>query len=101
MAGNSLTEIAYSILKKNKKSVLFNELWKEVSEEKNFTEDMSKRKIASFYNALMLDARFISLDQNFWDLPERYVEDTLKIDPDLTMDADYDEDYEYDDLLNE
>lgn len=101
MARNSLTDFAFNNLKENKEAVLFNKLWQKVCEEVGYTADMQKRKIASFYNALMLDARFISLELNYWDLRERYAEDTLKIDPDLSMDDDYDEDLDYDDLLED
>lgn len=96
MAGKSLTDVAFQNLKKKRKEVYFNNLWKEVSEEVGFSEEMAKRKIASFYNALMLDVRFISLEQNQWDLRERYAEDTLKIDPELMMDYD---DYDEDDII--
>lgn len=96
MAGKSLTDVAFLNLKKKRKEVYFNSLWKEVSEEVGFSEEMAKRKIASFYNALMLDVRFISLEQNQWDLRERYAEDTLKIDPELAMDYD---DYDEDDVI--
>lgn len=101
MARNSLTNIAYENLKNKTEVVAFNILWKEVCSEIGFTEDMAKRKIASFYNALMLDSRFISLEKNNWDLRERYAEDTLKIDPELADDYDdydqeaYAEDYDF------
>lgn len=98
MAGNSLTDIAYQNLKRKKKEIVFNKLWQEVCEEMGYTEEMGKRKISSFYNALMLDARFISLEKNTWDLRERYAEDTLKIDPDLV--DDYDE-FDEDDYVEE
>lgn len=98
MAGNSLTDIAFNYLKGNKKEVIFNKLWQIVCDEMGYTEALAKRKIAAFYNALMLDARFISLEQNHWDLRERHAEDTLQIDPDLLPD---DEDIEYDDFLDE
>lgn len=95
MARNSLTNVAYGNLETKTVAVAFNELWKEVCAEIGYTDDMAKRKIASFYNALMLDSRFISLEKNHWDLRERYSEDTLKIDPELTVDYDdYDEVYE-------
>ena len=93
MARNSLTNIAYENLKNKTEVVAFNILWKEVCSEIGFT-------IASFYNALMLDSRFISLEKNNWDLRERYAEDTLKIDPELADDYDdydqeaYAEDYD-------
>ena len=95
MAGNSLTDIAYQNLKRKRKEVYFNKLWQEVSHEAGFTEESARRKIASFYNALMLDVRFISLEKNQWDLRERYAEDTLQIDPELSIDYDdYDDEDE-------
>ncbi|AMC94525.1 DNA-directed RNA polymerase subunit delta [Erysipelothrix larvae] len=84
MAGNSLSDVAYRSLKRKRKQVVFNKLWKEVCDDVGYTDEMAKKKIASFYNALMLDSRFISLEGNQWDLRERYAEDTLKIDPELT-----------------
>lgn len=101
MAGSSLSDIAYRNLKRKRKQVVFNKLWKEVCEESNYSEEMSKKKIASFYNALMLDSRFISLEGNQWDLRERYAEDTLKIDPELTDDYDDYEDYEEEEVEEE
>ena len=99
MAGKSLTDAALQNLKKKRKEVYFNKLWKEVSDEVGFSEELANRKIASFYNALMLDVRFISLEKNQWDLRERYAEDTLKIDPELAMD--YDDYDEEEDLVDE
>lgn len=99
MAGKSLTDVAFQNLKKKRKEVYFNKLWKEVSDEVGFSEELANRKIASFYNALMLDVRFISLEKNQWDLRERYAEDTLKIDPELAMD--YDDYDEEEDLVDE
>lgn len=102
MAGNSLSDIAYRNLKRKRKEVAFNKLWKEVCEEVGYSEEMAKKKITSFYNALMLDSRFISLEKNQWDLRERYAEDTLKIDPELTEDYDdYDEFESEDEIEND
>lgn len=101
MAGNSLTDIAFNYLKENKKEALFNELWKIVCDEMGYSDTLAKRKIAPFYNALMLDARFISLEQNHWDLRDRHEDDALQIDPDLLDDEDYDEDLDYDVYLDE
>lgn len=101
MAGNSLTDIAFNYLKEHKKEVIFNDLWKVVCDEMGYSETLSKRKIAPFYNALMLDARFISLEQNHWDLRDRHSDDALKIDPDLLDDDDYDDDLDYDSLLDD
>ncbi|CAM3695489.1 DNA-directed RNA polymerase subunit delta [Erysipelothrix urinaevulpis] len=95
MSSKSLSDIAYDRLKQKDEEVLFNELWNEVSSAAKFPENVAKRKVASFYNAIMLDSRFISLEGNKWDLRERHAEITLTIDPDLLEDYDdYEEDYE-------
>lgn len=97
----SLSDIAYKKLKRKRKEVLFNKLWKEVIEEAGYTEELARRKISSFYNALMLDARFISLEGNMWDLRERHTLDSLQIDPEiLSLYDDYD-DEEFDDVDEE
>ncbi|AZK43728.1 DNA-directed RNA polymerase subunit delta [Erysipelothrix piscisicarius] len=95
MSSKSLSDIAYEKLKRKRKEIVFSKLWKEVAEEVNFSEEISKRKVASFYNAMMMDSRFISLEGNKWDLRERHTLESLQIDPDLldTYD-DYDEDCE-------
>lgn len=99
MVSKSLSDLAFEKLKKKKKEVLFQKLWKEVSEDANLPEAVAKRKVASFYNALMLDSRFISLEGNQWDLRERHSIEGLLIDPELldTYD-DYEEDEEYKDF---
>lgn len=101
MSSKSLSDVAFDKLKRKKKEVLFARLWKEVSDEVSLTEEMAKRRVASFYNALMMDSRFISLEGNKWDLRERHSLESLKIDPDLLEGADdSDDDYEdYGDLL--
>lgn len=94
MPSRSLSDIAYSTLKNKNDKALFNELWNEVNTVTNFPEKIARRKIASFYNAIMLDSRFISLEGNMWDLRERYADEKLNIDLDLLEDYDdYDEDF--------
>ena len=95
MPTKSLSDIAYETLKAKQEEVLFNELWKEVNLVTNFPEKIARRKIAAFYNAIMLDARFIALEGNMWGLRERYAEDKLMIDPELLEDYDdYGEEFE-------
>ncbi len=101
MSSKSLSDIAYDRLKQKEEKVLFNELWKEVSAEAKFPEAVAKRKLASFYNAIMLDSRFISLEGNMWDLRERHAEDTLVLDPDLLEDYDDYDDYDEDFIEDE
>ena len=94
MATRSLSDIAYATLKEKDDKVLFNELWNKVNEVTNYPEKVARRKIASFYNAMMLDSRFISLEGNMWDLRERYADEKLNLDPELLEDYDdYDDDF--------
>lgn len=89
----SLSDAAFKNLKRKRKEVQFNKLWKEITEELGFSEELAKRKMSSFYNSLMLDSRFISLEGNKWDLRERHTLESIQIDPDLLDDLDdYDED---------
>ena len=85
MSTKSLSDFAYDVLKESEGEILFNELWTKVCEKGEFDEFFFKKKIASFYNALMLDSRFIALDGNRWDLRERQSMNGLRIDPDLWM----------------
>ncbi|QIK69000.1 DNA-directed RNA polymerase subunit delta [Erysipelothrix sp. HDW6C] len=95
MASKSFSDIAFEKLQKKKKEVLFQKLWKEVSDEVNLTEEVAKRKVASFYNALMLDSRFIALEGNKWDLRDRHTLESLQIDPDLLESYDdYEDEFE-------
>ena len=63
----SMTDVAYDIMSKKKRSVAFSKLWEEVSK----TCDASNDYIAQFYSDLTLDSRFVSLKENKWDLKER------------------------------
>lgn len=83
MSSKSLTDIAYEKLSRRKKEVFFPKLWKEVSEDAQMSEELAKKRVASFYNALMMDSRFISLEGNKWDLRQRHTLESLMIDPDL------------------
>ncbi len=94
MSSKSLTDIAYDKLKRKKKEVMFAKLWKEVSEEVDMNEQVAKKKVASFYNALMMDSRFISLEGNEWDLRERHSLESLMIDPDLIEEGEDESSYE-------
>ena len=66
-AVKSMTDIAYEIMSKKKRSVPFNKLWEEVAKLTESTNDY----IAQFYSDLILDSRFVSLKDNKWDLKER------------------------------
>ena len=111
----SFTDIAYEILKKSKEQKTTVELFKEIAELLELSDDEYAAKIGDFYTSLTTDKRFYALDSGNWDLRERHsakivIDDEDDIDVEIDEDAneddddekdvDYDanEDYEDDDL---
>lgn len=102
----SLQDIAYAILKENKKSantaVLLKEICKLLDCEESFEE-----KIGDFYTTLNNDKRFVLLDNNEWDIRDNHSvtivmddEDEEEIDEIEDEDEDLEEEIEEDDLEN-
>lgn len=79
MSNKSMTEIAFEFLKENNE-VPFATLWSEVCTKLGFTQEVAERKIAQFYSAMMLDARFLPLSDNRWDLKKKYRFDDTRFD---------------------
>lgn len=71
MSKKSMTDVAFEMLSKKKRSVAFAKLWEEVCTKMGFDETMAQKKIAQFYTDMMLDNRFASLEDNKWDLRSR------------------------------
>ncbi|MDD2591286.1 MAG: DNA-directed RNA polymerase subunit delta [Erysipelotrichaceae bacterium] len=101
MSSRSMTDIAYELMKKDKKEAVFSQLWQEVSKTLGLSETQTVKKIASFYSALMLDTRFTLLADNKWDLRERRRYNESHVDTSSILiddeDEEYDEDYEEED----
>ncbi len=76
----SMNDVAYKILSSKKKSVAFDALWKEVVLKMEYSETEANRKLVQFYNNIMLDNRFVSVEQNKWDLRERRKFEEIHID---------------------
>lgn len=76
----SLIERAFDYVSKCKGEVSFKELWEQVSQEAGLTEEEKVAKVSQFYTNLMLDGRFVTLGNNFWDLRERNPFDKVHID---------------------
>lgn len=70
MTSRSMTDVAYSVLMKKDVSLKLPKLWKAVCSELKYDEQKSNDKIVQFYNNIMLDNRFVALDDKF-DLRER------------------------------
>lgn len=94
MIGNeSMTDIAYSVLKKNKKPMAFYELWDKVVEEiaKTTAQD-AEELISHFYTNMTIDGRFVNVGDNKWELRERVPYERVHIDMNEIYQEDEDED---------
>lgn len=102
MTSRTITDIAYECMKRKRKEVPFNKLWQEVYQLAGYDETLAKKKIAQFYNAITLDARFISLPDNKWDLKARHTFNETRIDTSqLILDEDLDDFDDEDSLRSE
>ena len=72
-------DVAYEIVK-NVESISFNDLWNQVAEVQNYTEEEKATRVGKFYTNLILDGRFVNLGDNIWDLRERNTFDKVHID---------------------
>lgn len=69
----SYTDIAYEILKEDKKQYNTPNLFKEVCNLLGLEESEFESKIGDFFTALTTDKRFILIDSINWDLKENHV----------------------------
>ena len=69
----SYSDIAYEILKEDKKVYNTPNLFKEVCSLLNLSEEEFQDKIGDFFTALSTDKRFILIDSTDWDLKENHV----------------------------
>ena len=73
----SYTDIAYELLKLDKKSKKTNDLFKEVCNLLQISEDNMLDMIGDFYTTLTTDKRFILLEDGTWDLRNRHTSDKV------------------------
>ena len=95
----SMVDVAFDLMTRKKKPVVFLKLWQEVSEIMGFTPVQEEENIAQFYGDLSLDDRFVNVLENKWDLRSRHtynesVVDTSSIIIDEDSDDGFDEDHE-------
>lgn len=69
----SYTDIAYEIIKEDKKQYNTPNLFREVCNLLELNEDEFESKIGDFFTALSTDQRFIFIDSVNWDLKENHV----------------------------
>lgn len=96
----SMTDVAFDLMNKKKKPIVFSKLWEEVNQIMGFSASQSEQKIAIFYTNLSLDTRFVKLQENKWDLRNRHSFNEVHIATEelLINDDDYDSEL---DLKNE
>lgn len=97
MSNKSMTDIAFDFIQENSEAP-FSTLWSEVCTQLGFNQELAERKIAQFYSAMMLDARFLPLPDNRWDLKKKYRYSDTRFDTSkILIDDDSDDDYDLDD----
>lgn len=82
MSGNvTLIDESYNYLINSKEKKSFAEIWNHLCNDTDLISDEKKndsRYKAKFYTALTLDARFVFLGENTWDLRDRQKFDAVK-----------------------
>lgn len=95
--GQPMVDIAYDLMSKKKKEVLFIKLWEEVSQIKGLSQAQADDLIAQFYTDISLDDRFVHLKDNKWDLRSRHKFEDVVIDTDAIL---VDDDEEDEDIID-
>ena len=86
----SYTDIAYEILKEDKKQYNTPNLFREVCNSLELSEEEFEAKIGDFFTALSTDKRFILIDSVNWDLKENHIVKVV-VDDDSESDEETDE----------
>lgn len=90
----SYTDIAYEIIKEDKKAYNTPNLFKEVCKLLELSEAEFEEKIGDFFTALSTDQRFILIDSINWDLKENHVVKVVVDEGEEEMESDEEEDDE-------
>lgn len=93
-----MIDIAFELLTKKKKPVVFLKLWEEVAQMEGLTQEQADDNIAQFYTDLSLDSRFVHMGDNKWDLRSRHTYDETVVDTEALM---IDESADEDDYIND
>lgn len=86
----SFTDIAYEILKNDKKHKTTVELFKEIAKLLELSDEEYAETIGDFYTTLTTDKRFYALESGNWDLKERHSTKVV-IDDDDDLDVEIDD----------
>ena len=119
----SYTDIAYEIIKEDKKKYNTPKLFKEVCKLLNLPDEEFEARIGDFFTALSTDKRFILINSVNWDLKDNHVvkvivddgeedisdeidnseesEDDIDLDDDNDIDQDVEDDYSDDEDMDD
>jgi len=74
----SYTDIAYEIIKEEKKSKTTMEIFKEIGKLLELSDSAIDSLIADFFTSMTTDKRFLLLEEGTWDLRDRHVSSKVK-----------------------
>lgn len=103
MKKSPMVEAAFSVLEKAQSALPFKELFDQVVTELDLDKVAATKRIAKLYSDITLDSRFLSLEDNMWDLKKRHkLDDTIVDTSDIIIDdedvVEYDYDYEEEEI---
>lgn len=90
-----MVDVAFELLSKKKKPVVFLKLWEEVSQMAGLTPQQEEDNIAQFYTDLSLDDRFVHVGDIKWDLRSRHTFNEVVVDTSSILIDETDEEEEY------
>lgn len=93
----SYTDIAYEIIKEDKKQYNTPNLFKEVCDLLQLSEEEFESKIGDFFTALTTDKRFILIESVNWDLKENHIVKVVVDDGEEEVPEDIEDDEEQED----
>lgn len=93
----SMVDTAFRILGESQGEINFFDLFNQVTDYLEYTEEEKENKQSLFYTNITLDGRFITVGENSWDLRSRHKFDKVHIDMNDIYANDEDED-EIDDI---
>lgn len=73
----SYTDLTYQLLKENKKAMTTPDIFKNICELLNYSDEEYQTKIGDYYTSLTIDKRFILLDDGKWDVRDHHSVDLL------------------------
>lgn len=97
MKKSPMVEAAFSVLEKAQSALPFKELFDQVVTELDLDKVAATKRIAKLYSDITLDSRFLSLEDNMWDLKKRHkLDDTIVHTSDIIIDDEDVDEYDYD-----